>query len=360
MDNEKTSEQETGGMKKVYEHQQNKKLISSELGDLYSNYLGDSLFTCVFEHHLTVVEDDEVKDFLEFALRISRKHINSLEEIYAKEQIPKPVGFGEQDLRKDAPGLFSDLFMVFYVTQMAIEGLTTYASALSSSSREDIVDYFKMCLDDTVLTYEKGSRLLLSKGKSIYPPSIPYPKQVDFVENASFISLLAGKDRPLTSLEIKHLQLNINTNILGKALMLGFSQVASSDKVRKYFQQGAKIADRQIREMGEFLMSANLPTPSTMDAHITDSTTPPFSDKLMLYHTSLATGIGIQNYGMAVSKMMRHDLHGQFALLTADIAKYANKGLNLIIDKGWLEEPPTAPDRQRLSDMSTGDKRSNR
>lgn len=356
MENHTSSEETKEVTGKVKEHQQNNKLTASELGDLFANYLGDSMSVCVFEHHLNLVEDDEIKAYLEFALQTSRKHLNMIEEIYSKEGIPKPVGFGEQDIRKNAPRLFSDLFMVFYVTQMAGAGLITYGSSVASSSRQDILDYFKMCLEDTVAIYEKGSRLLLTKGKDYYSPTIPYPRKNDFVENASFISLIAGKNRPLTGLEIKHLQLNINTNILGKALMLGFSQVASSEKLRKYFQQGAQIADRQIKELGKFLMGDNLPVPSTMDAHITDSTTAPFSDKLMLFHTSLANGIGIQNYGMAVSKMLRHDLHGQFALLTGDIANYANKGLNLIIDRGWLEEPPTAPDRQKLSDMSPGNK----
>ncbi|MGP4040760.1 DUF3231 family protein [Gracilibacillus sp. D59] len=343
-------------MEQNKEHQQNQKLISSELGDLFSNYLGDSLFACVFEHHLQVVKDDEVKEYLEFALDTSRKHLNMMKEIFTKENIPVPVGFGEQDVRKDAPRLFSDIFMVFYVVEMSRAALMTYGSALWSSHRQDIMDYFKMCLDDTVITFEKGYHLLLSKGVSISAPIVPYPKKVDFVEKESFISLIAGKKRPLLALEIKHLQVNINTNILGKALMLGFSQVASSDKLRKYFKQGAQVADRQIKQLGNFLISDDLPVPSSMDAHLTDSTTPPFSDKLMMYHTSLANGIGILNYGEAVSKIMRHDLHGEFAILTADIAKFANEGLNLTIGNGWLEELPTAADRNKLSKNSSGSK----
>ncbi|WP_331000812.1 DUF3231 family protein [Radiobacillus kanasensis] len=336
----------------LVESNKNQKLVSSELGDLFASYLGDSLFACVFEHHLQVVQDDEVKRFLEFALATSRKHLDMLKEIFTKENIPVPVGFGQQDIRKDAPRLFSDIFVVFYTTEMARSALVTYGSELSSASRQDIIEYFKMCLNDSVIIFEKGLHLLKGKGMNITAPSIPYPKKVDFVEKKSFISMIAGKSRPLTGLEIKHLQVNINTNIVGKAMMLGFSQVASSDKLRKYFQQGAQVADRQIKELGKFLLSENLPVPSTMDAYVTDSTTPPFSDKLMLYHTSLANGIGISNY--AVSKIMRHGLHAQFALLTAEIVKYSNDGMNLTIEKNWLEEPPTAADRKEISKNSPG------
>ncbi|MGP4060463.1 DUF3231 family protein [Halobacillus sp. H74] len=339
-------------MEHIKEHQKNKKLAASEIGDLFASYLGDSLFACVFEHHLQVVEDDEIKDFIRYAFDIAKKHLNMIEGIYTQENIPVPVGFGEQDVRKDAPPLFSDMYMVFYITEMSRAGLQTYGSALSSSSRHDIVDYFDMCIQDTLSTYKKGIYLLLSKGMDIMPPSIPYPKKVDFIDNQSFITILAGKYRPLTAIEIKHLQVNLNTNTLGRAMMTAFSQIASSDKLRKYFQEGASLAERQIKQLGEVLMSESLPAPKLMDAHISDSTTSPFSDKLLLYHTSLSNGIGIKNYGTAVSEIMRHDIHAQFAMLTGEIAKYGNKGMKILIDHGWLEEPPTAADRNKLSKKS--------
>jgi hypothetical protein len=50
----------------IAEHQQNKLLTSAELADLFANFLGDSMFCCVFEHFLQVVEDDEVRDYVEF------------------------------------------------------------------------------------------------------------------------------------------------------------------------------------------------------------------------------------------------------------------------------------------------------
>ncbi|GAE91093.1 hypothetical protein JCM21714_29 [Gracilibacillus boraciitolerans JCM 21714] len=251
MDINNPSQTEEINMQQIKEHQKNKKLAASEIGDLFANYLGDSMFHCVFKHHLQVVEDDEIRDFIMFASDISKKHLDRMKEIYTKEDIPIPVGFGEQDVRNDAPRLFSDMYMVFYITEMARAGLITFGSALSSSGRHDIVSYFEMCIQDTINIYKKGIYLLLSKGMNIIPPSIPYPKKNDFVENQSFISLIAGKSRPVTALEIKHLQININTNTLGKALMIAFSQVASSDKLRKYFQEGATLAGSQIKQLGE-------------------------------------------------------------------------------------------------------------
>lgn len=40
---------------------------------------------------------------------------------------------------------------------------------------------------------------------------------------------------PLTSLEVTAIQEIVNTNVLGKTLMLAFSQVATTQKLRSYF-----------------------------------------------------------------------------------------------------------------------------
>jgi Protein of unknown function (DUF3231) len=340
--------------KEIEEHQQNKQLTSAELADLFSNYMGDSLFSCMFEHFLQVVQDDEVKDFVKFVLELSRKHVKEIQGIFETENIPIPVGFGEQDIRKDAPRLFSDMFMAFYITQMASASVVIYGNAYSCATRQDIMKYFRNCTNDSAETYERGVHLLLSKGMDPSFPTIPYAKKVDFVEKKSFISIITGRDRPLTANETKHLQYNINTNILGKSLMIGFSQVASSSKIRKYFQKGAELSGNQIKNFSDHLMNQDLPAPKLMDAHITDSTTSPFSDKLMMYHGSLAGDIAVQNFGAALSQMLRHDLAAEFIKLISLIGKYNNDGLNMMIEHGWFEEPYTAPDRKALSKSSEG------
>jgi hypothetical protein len=340
--------------KEIEEHQQNKLLTAAELADLYSNFFGDSLFSCVFEHFLQVVQDEEVKDYVEFALTLSRRHVKEISNIFMMEKIPEPVAFGEQDVRKDAPRLFSDMFMVFYITQMSSASLMIYGSAFSNATRQDIMNYFRTAIKDSSETYERGIHLLLSKGMDISSPKIPYAKKVDFVEKKSFISIITGRDRPLIANEIKHLHYNINTNILGKSLMLGFSQVASSEKIRKYFREGAELSDKQIISFAIHLTKQDLPSPKLMDSHVSDSTSSPFSDKLMMYHGSLAGNVALSNMGTALSQMMRHDLAAELMKLIPVIGKYNNDGLNMMIEHGWFEEPFTAADRKELSKSPPG------
>jgi hypothetical protein len=340
--------------KEIEEHQQNKQLTAAELADLFSNFMGDSLFSCVFEHYLQVVQDDEVKDYVEFALGLSRRHIEEISTIFRMEKIPVPVGFGEQDIRKGAPRLFSDMFMVFYITQMASSSLMIYGSAFSTATRQDIMNYFRNAISESAETYERGKHLLLSKGMDISSPTIPYANKVDFAEKKSFISIITGRDRPLTANEIKQLQYNINTNILGKSLMLGFSQVASSEKIRKYFRDGAELSGKQIMSFATHLTNQDLPSPKLTDALVTDSTSSPFSDKLMLYHGSVAGNIALSNMGTALSQMTRHDITAELMKFIPVIGKYNNDGLNMMIEHGWFEEPFTAADRKALSKSSNG------
>lgn len=64
----------------------------------------------------------------------------------------------------------------------------------------------------------------------------------------------------------------------------------------------------------------------------------------------LSTQIAIAFYGSAFSVNARRDLGAKYLLLTNELARYSEDGANLMISKGWLEQPPLATDRNELSD----------
>ena len=45
-------------------------------------------------------------------------------------------------------------------------------------------------------------------------------------------------------------------------------------------------------------------------------------------------------YGMALTVVLRHDLMVDFSRLLIEITKYVEDGINIMIDNGWLQEPP--------------------
>ncbi|SFD45132.1 Protein of unknown function [Lentibacillus persicus] len=331
--------------KQISEHQQNLKLNSAELSDLWSNYIGDSMFICIFEHFLEHVEDDEIKDLLLFNDGISKRHVNTISAMFVEEGIPVPTAFGTSDIYKNTPRLFDDTFMLFYIQQMAIGAFGQYSRALSSSIRQDVLDFYRQGIQELNEVFERSTHLLLDKGFIMKQPRIPYPTHVEFIDKKSFNNFITGKSRPLAGIEMKYLNLNIATNVLGKAIMMAFAQTASSQKLRNYFKNGWELSDKQIKQYRALLESNNIPAPMTMDPYITDSKVPVFSDKLMTYHVLLANQLGVENLGIAMSRTIRHDISAKYAKFIGEAGLFTSKALDMMVQNGWLEQPPLAFDR---------------
>ncbi len=64
-----------------------------------------------------------------------------------------------------------------------------------------------------------------------------------------------GSKRPLNVIEMANIYFNLIQNQLGRTLMIGFSQVAHSQKVRNYMVRGRKIADKHVEVFGSLLIS---------------------------------------------------------------------------------------------------------
>ncbi|MGN8646995.1 DUF3231 family protein [Gracilibacillus sp. HCP3S3_G5_1] len=60
------------------------------------------------------------------------------------------------------------------------------------------------------------------------------PKQVDFVQQQSYLHGFFGEVRSLHALEVAHLYDNIENNVTSKGLLIAFSQIAKNEKIQKY------------------------------------------------------------------------------------------------------------------------------
>ena len=89
------------------------------------------------------------------------------------------------------------------------------------------------------------------------------------------------------------------------------------------------------------------PIPS--DIAITDSTTPPFSDKLTLFHMGLLSALGTGNYATAAAASQRSDLALNYERISLEIGQYAKDGADIMISNEWLEQPPGAIDKEKLA-----------
>jgi hypothetical protein len=139
-------------------------LTSSEITNLWTNIMNDSMAICIFEHYLATVEDTEIRTVLEYAISLSKKHVQRITSIFNEEQIAVPRGFTKEDVNSSAPRLFPDTFYLMYVHNQAKFGLNAYSVALSNVARADIRKFYSELLASSTQLYNQSSEVLLEKG----------------------------------------------------------------------------------------------------------------------------------------------------------------------------------------------------
>jgi spore coat protein CotF len=326
------------------------RLTASEMTALWSSYMNNTMSTCVFKCFLTHVDDTETRSILEYTLDLSQKNIDKIYNILQKENQTIPVGFSDEDVNLSAPRLYSDALYLYYIKQMTKVALSTYGVALTTSAHSDVRFFLSEGLHSSTELYNRVTDLLLSKGLFVRTPYISTPHNTDFVTKQSYLGgLLNLHPRPLNAVEITHLKANTETNTLGQFLFTGLSQVAKSKKVRQFIMRGKHIAKKHVQVFTSLLIEDNLPAPMEWDLEVTDSTNSPFSDKLIMFHSSLLVASGASNYATASAASLRMDIVTTYTRLTAEVAQYAIDGVKIMIDHGWLEQPPQNIDRNELA-----------
>lgn len=324
------------------------KLTSAELGKLWVTYMGNSMSTCILSYYLQNVDDMDIKYLLEEALNICKTIISKTKDIFMKNNIPIPAGFTEEDVNLNAPRLFEDDFYVHYLKYVSKAGISIYSVALPLVFRNDVKEFFHYCMSSTITLMDKIKKVQIDKDLIIKPPYIEIPEKVEFVKG-EFLNGYIGHIRPLHALEITHLYDNIENNATSKALILGFSQVVQSKKIRKLFLRGKDITHRQVERYMHQLHKANLPSPTFIDHLVTTSTTPPFSDKIMLFHKTDMFSMKIRSFGNSLAVNGRHDIGVMYTKSLVELTLFVESAAKLLIEKGWMEQPPETIDRDNLN-----------
>jgi hypothetical protein len=338
---------------KFYEVIHDPRLTSSEISYLWRTCMFYSTLRCVFKHFISKVEDRDILALFEHILNVFDTRISAATDYLKKDGHPVPKGFGDEDVDISAPRLYSDLYYLYYTKTMTPIGLNSNSLALSAAARTDIREFYTECLVSTARISNRAADILLSKGLYIRPPYITTNNERDFVKEQNFLRGFLGKHRPLLAAEIDQLFTSSINNLLGKALLTGFRQVARSEQIRSYISRGIEIAGKQVEIFSSILKKEDIHAPAHWDTFVTDSTTPPFSDKLMMYHVVLLSSLGIGNSANSMASSLRHDLTATYARLMVEASNFAEDGVNIMIDNGWFEEPPRTVDRRDLVNTPT-------
>lgn len=320
------------------------------MASLWTQYIFDTMSICFFRYALEHIEDPDVKLIYQTSLGISQKHVQKITEFMLNENYPIPHGFTEKDdVNIQAPRLFQDPFYLNYIYIMTLQGMTGYSLSVGTSVRSDLRKYYITCMSETMELFDQSIDLMLSKGLFVRPPVISPPESIDFVKHQSFLTGWLGDRRPLNGIEIGDITFNMLKMHLHAALKVGFIQVAQSKEIRQYFMRGLDIANKHIKIFESVFKEDKLNSPVSWQSMITSSTSMTFSDKYMMYQILLSTQLSLSFYGSALSVNSRRDLGAHYIRLILELLQFAEDGANLMIKNGWLEQPPTASDRDSLA-----------
>ena len=326
-------------------------LTSSELGTLWMIYQATSATLITFDLLKEKTIDKEAQNIITAYISERQKVKDDILNVFNNEKAVIPMAFDERDVVREALPLFDDLFNIMFLRQIMKLNFAHSSIFSAMSYMKEVHDIFKLNYDISDKYYVKTTNYLLEKGVLAKPPYVTMPKQVEFVEDKNYMSgfnVLSDK-RSLNTVEVGHIYESIQDNIFGMQLMTGFAQVSKEDAVKKYFIEGKELSKKIITQLSDILLKSDIQPPSTWAGKATDSTNTIFSDKLMMYITSLISSSAIAYNAMGTSFSMRGDLHIKLGLSVKNAFSYAKKGGKLMIKHKWMEEPPQMEDRNQLT-----------
>ncbi|QNF31103.1 MULTISPECIES: DUF3231 family protein [Metabacillus] len=320
-------------------------LTTFEMGKLWATYMGNSMSIQILSYFLQHCDDEDIRLLLENGLALSKDFIKRIEGFFKKENFPMPMGFTKDDVNLGAPRLYADEFYVHYLKYAAKAGMSLYAVAVPLVMREDIREFFIYCNQCATVLLGQINNVLMGKKFIATPPIIPIPEGIDKIDKQTYLNGFFGNVRPLQALEIIHLYDNIENNTTSKALLLGFCQIVQDEKIKVLFKRGLDMTDKAVKQYKEKMHIEHIQSPSYLDHLVTTSTYPPFSDKIMLFHKVDMFAMKVRSFGNSLAVTARRDIDMLYVRTLINIGLFVEDGMNILINKGWLESPPKAYDR---------------
>ena len=329
--------------------ERNIKMTTTDIASLWKTYIQNTAVRCFYKHFLQHLQDAEIKSIIEEVLVLVETVIGKIEAIFEKENFPIPKGFSDKDIDLSAPALYTDSFALSFVYRGGQVIIPSYANVLQKVTRIDIYNFLSECLYRETELHKKALILMLSKGLNDRPPTIEYPKSVEFIQHQpSLLNTWFGEKRPLNTLEITELFADIERNAIGLILLMGLIQVTKDKEIKDYLLKGKKLAEKQMDTFDKLLRENDHFVGFPVPMEVTNSTISPFSERLILFVISSANQIAVSTLGDALAVSMRRDIAAHYSLFIAEVLKYGNEGLKLLIERGWMEQPPQPIDRNEF------------
>ena len=317
-------------------------LTSSELGSLWMTYMSMSARLLVYDIFKNNAIDKQAQSLLTNVINDIKGIKNQIENVFKNEKAVIPIGFNEQDIVREVPPLFDDIFYIMFIRQMAKLNFAYSGVYSAMSYMKEVNDILNLSYNTSNKYYMLTTNYLLKNGVLARPPYVTMPNQVEFIEDKNYMSgfNIFSDKRSLNTIEVGYINEAIEYNIFSMQLLMGFAQVSKEIEIKKYFIEGKELSKKNIDKLSGMLLQSDIQPPSTWAGKVTDSTQAPFSDKLMMYINSLISSTSLGFTGLGTSFSMRNDLPLKLGLISKNTFDYAKKGAKIMIEHKWMEEPP--------------------
>ncbi|MFC0469005.1 DUF3231 family protein [Halalkalibacter kiskunsagensis] len=327
-------------------------ITSSELGTLWLTYQQKTMILRMLEYFIEKADDEKAKGIMTNLYEEIDLCVSKITETLQNEGAAIPVGYTSQDVNKDVPKLYDNGFDIMFVRLLKEISMALHSLNITMAYREDIVMIFTELTAITQKYYNLCTQYLLEKGMIPRSPYVSMPQSVEFIKDTNYLGGLAinpfSEKRTLNTVEVAHLHHTNETNIVGMQMITGFAQCANKREVKSFFNEGAELAKSIVKELSETLLQSGVPTPEPSGGHATRSTVAPFSDKLMMYCTSLFCSFALGGSSLGTAFSLRNDLPAKMFIFMKDTFEYAHKGAKIMIKNGWMEEPPQMEERKQI------------
>ncbi|MUK87744.1 DUF3231 family protein [Ornithinibacillus sp. L9] len=326
------------------------KITSSELGTLWLTYQQKTMILRFLEYFIEKADDEKAKTIMTELYHEIDPYVEKIMVIFQEEVAVIPVGFTTEDVNKEVPKLYDNGFDIMFVRLIKEISMAMHTLNITMSSREDIILLYKDLTAITQKYYNQCTQYLIEKGMLARPPYVSMPQSVQYVKDASYLGGLNPfrNNRTINTVEVANIFHAIESNIVGMQMITGFAQCASEQDTKKYFSKGVELSKSFIKELNEVLLQDGVQTPAPSGGNATRSVIAPFSDKMMMYCTSLFCSFAIGGNSVGTSFSLRNDLSAKITTIMKDVFEYAHEGARVMIKHGWMEEPPQMENRDEL------------
>lgn len=322
-------------------------LTATEVSNLWSSYLMNSMELGILEYFSTSTENNEIKQVIQKMLNQVQKNIHELKEIFLKENLNVPLGFTDEDVRADTYKVFSDTFTLYFCFDLTQLLMSTYPMALSDCTRKDVRDHFRTNIEFTLTTQNEMVDLMLSLGVYLRPPQVAIDSKLEFVDTIFYLNGFFGGSRPINAAEIANVSRIIHRAQFAKMIFVTFSKLSKAKELKQHFGKGRDEIEKVLASLQEVFEEENIPMSSSGDYEISGEEISPFSDKLMLFFVNACVGIFcFAMINQAITSSLRTDIVSKFEKISNDMKKYYGQGLLLAIKEKWFEQPPQVVDRK--------------